>query len=67
MGTHHILKDGTSYAINGGTGLIAGTNYKIGGVELWWMGQRMRLGLQKILPLKLLENFINQIWGTKEE
>ena len=31
MATHHILKDGTSYAINGGTGLIAGTNYKIGG------------------------------------
>lgn len=31
MGTHHILKDGTSYAISGGTGLIAGTSYQIGG------------------------------------
>lgn len=31
MGTHHILKDGTSYAIKGGTGLIAGTSYQIGG------------------------------------
>lgn len=31
MGTHHILKDGTSYAINGGTDLIAGTSYQIGG------------------------------------
>ena len=36
MGTHHILKDGTSYAIKGGTGLIAGTSYQIGGgVERW--------------------------------
>ena len=31
MGTHHILKDGTSYAIKGGTDLIAGTSYQIGG------------------------------------
>lgn len=31
MGTHHILKDGTSYAISGGTDMIAGTSYQIGG------------------------------------
>ena len=31
MGTHHILKDGTSYAIKGGTDLIAGTSYQIVG------------------------------------
>ena len=31
MGTHHILKDGTSYAIKGGTDLIAGTSYQTGG------------------------------------
>lgn len=31
MGTHHILKDGTAYAIKGGTDLIAGTSYQIGG------------------------------------
>jgi hypothetical protein len=31
MGTHHILKDGTSYASKGGTDLIAGTSYQIGG------------------------------------
>jgi len=31
MGTHHILKDGTSYTIKGGTDLIAGTSYQIGG------------------------------------
>ena len=44
MGTHHILKDGTSYAIKGGTDLIAGTSYQIGGggVELWWMARSMK-------------------------
>ena len=31
MGTHHILKDGTSYAIKGGTDLIDGTSYQIWG------------------------------------
>lgn len=31
MGTHHILKDGTSYAISGGTDLVNGTSYQIGG------------------------------------
>ena len=31
MGTHHILKDGTAYTIKGGTDLIAGTSYQIGG------------------------------------
>lgn len=31
MGTHHILKDGTSYAIKGGTNLTTGTSYQIGG------------------------------------
>lgn len=33
MGTHHILKDGTAYAISGGTDLVNGTSYQIGGVE----------------------------------
>lgn len=31
MATHHILKDGTSYAVNGGSGLVNGTKYQIGG------------------------------------
>ena len=31
MATHHILKDGTSYAISGGTDLVNGTKYQIGG------------------------------------
>lgn len=31
MATHHILKDGTSYAISGGTDLANGTKYQIGG------------------------------------
>ena len=31
MGTHHILKDGTSYAFKGGTDVIGVTSYQIGG------------------------------------
>ena len=42
MGTHHTLINGTSYATKGGTDLIAGTSYQIGGVERWWMGHSMR-------------------------
>lgn len=37
MGTHHILKDGTAYAIAGGTDLVNGTKYQIGGANA---GQR---------------------------
>lgn len=33
MGTHHTLINGTSYAIKGGTDLIAGTSYQIGGAN----------------------------------
>ena len=40
--SHKTLISGTSYAIKGGTDLIAGTSYQIGGAELWWMGRRMR-------------------------
>ena len=31
MATHHVLKDGTSYAVSGGTSLMNGTKYQIGG------------------------------------
>lgn len=31
MGTHHTLINGTVYTIKGGTDLIAGTSYQIGG------------------------------------
>ena len=34
MATHHILKDGTSYAISGGSDLVNGTKYQIGGRTL---------------------------------
>ena len=40
--SHKTLISGTSYAIKGGTDLIAGTSYQIGGVERWWMGRRIR-------------------------
>lgn len=31
MGTHHILINGTAYAVTGGTNLVNGTKYQIGG------------------------------------
>ena len=31
MATHHILKDGTSYAASGGSDLVNGTKFQIGG------------------------------------
>lgn len=33
--SHKVLINGTAYAIKGGTDLIAGTSYQIGGVERW--------------------------------
>lgn len=39
MGTHHTLINGTAYAITGGTDLVNGTKYQIGGVERWSMGR----------------------------
>lgn len=44
MGTHHILKDGTSYAIKGGTDLIAGTSYQIGGGRTLVNGTAYEIG-----------------------
>lgn len=44
MGTHHILKDGTSYAIKGGTDLIAGTSYQIGGGRTLVDGTEYEIG-----------------------
>lgn len=44
MGTHHILKDGTSYAIKGGTDLIAGTSYQIGGGRTLVDGTGYKIG-----------------------
>lgn len=39
MGTHHTLINGTSYAIKGGTDLIAGTSYQIRGANAGeWYG-----------------------------
>ncbi len=44
MGTHHILIDGTSYAIKGGTDLIAGTSYQIGGGRTLVDGTEYEIG-----------------------
>lgn len=43
MGTHHTLINGTAYAVTGGTDLVNGTKYQIGGAERWPMGRRMTL------------------------
>ena len=47
MGTHHTLINGTAYAVTGGTDLVNGTKYQIGGAERWSMGRRMTCCLRK--------------------
>ena len=53
MGTHHILKDGTSYAIKGGTDLIAGTSYQIGGGRTLVDGTEYEIKLGESLTWKI--------------
>lgn len=53
MGTHHILKDGTAYAIKGGTDLIAGTSYQIGGGRTLVDGTSYEIGLIKEYEIKI--------------
>lgn len=53
MGTHHILKDGTSYAIKSGTDLIAGTSYQIGGGRTLVNGTSYEIGLIKEYEIKI--------------
>lgn len=33
MGTHHVMKDGTAYSVTGGTALLDGTKFHLGGVK----------------------------------
>lgn len=40
MATHHTLISGTAYKITGGSVLIAGTKYQIGGVRQRWPGRK---------------------------
>lgn len=51
MGTHHILKDGTSYAIKGGTDLIAGTSYQIRGGRTLVNGTAYEIGFAEPVSL----------------
>lgn len=53
MGTHHILKDGTSYAIKGGTDLIAGTSYQIGGGRTLVDGTEYEIGFAKPVTIEI--------------
>lgn len=56
MGTHHILKDGTSYAIKGGTDLIAGTSYQIGGGRTLVNGTEYEIGFGSKFLLAITED-----------
>lgn len=47
MATHHILKDGTSYAVSGGSGLVNGTKYQIGGGRTLIDGTVYEIGFAK--------------------
>ena len=40
MATHHTLISGTTYQITGGSVLIAGPNYQIGGVRQRWPARK---------------------------
>lgn len=65
MGTHHILKDGTSYAIKGGTDLIAGTSYQIGGGRTLVDGTAYEIGFAKNLTVKITGEFYEPDMGYK--
>ena len=56
MGTHHILKDGTSYAIKGGTDLIAGTSYQIWGGRTLVNGTAYEIGFAEPVSLNWFLN-----------
>ena len=56
MGTHHILKDGTSYAIKGGTDLIAGTSYQIWGGRTLVTGTAYEIGFSEPVSLNWFLN-----------
>lgn len=61
MGTHHILKDGTSYAIKGGTDLIAGTSYQIGGGRTLVDGTEYKIGFGRSCIIEITAVTANQI------
>lgn len=65
MGTHHILKDGTSYAISGGTDLIAGTSYQIWGGRTLVNGTVYEIGFAKNLTVKVTGEFYEPDGGYK--
>ncbi len=53
MGTHHILKDGTSYAISGGTDLVNGTSYQIGGGRTLIDGTAYEIGFSRTVTITI--------------
>ena len=53
MATHHILKDGTSYAVSGGSVLMDGTKYQIGGGRTLIDGTVYEIGFAKPNPVAI--------------
>lgn len=64
MGTHHILKDGTSYAIKGGTDLIAGTSYQIEGGRTLVNGTRYEVRFEPEIGLTWYFNSVIDVKDT---
>ena len=56
MATHHILKDGTSYAVSGGTSLMDGTKYQIGGGRTLIDGTVYEIGFAKPVTITITGN-----------
>ena len=56
MATHHILKDGTSYAVSGGSDLVNGTKYQIWGGRTLIDGTVYEIGFAKPVSLNWLLN-----------
>ena len=53
---HHILKDGTSYAVSGGSVLVNGTKYQIGGGGTLINGTRYEIGFSDGLTWVIAKN-----------
>lgn len=53
MATHHILKDGTSYAVSGGTDLVNGTKYQIEGGRTLIDGTAYEIGFSRTVTITI--------------
>lgn len=65
MATHHILKDGTSYAVSGGSDLVNGTKYQIGGGRTLIDGTVYEIGFAKKFTVTISGEIYTPQYGTK--